>query len=166
LKKPSNLDESEWEVIRKHTILGAQLVAPIKKLADVAPIIECSHERYDGTGYPHGLKGDEIPFGARIVSVVDSYSAMRDERSYKINGHKDAMDEIKQNSEFFMTSDKRLFIYCKRRGKIDFPNKAFKIVRLLPCKNVTIILYINHIYAPQNFNEELHGRLPRLVIDQ
>jgi len=99
LKKPSKLNESEWEVIRKHTILGAQLVAPIKKLADVAPIIESSHERHDGTGYPYGLKGEEIPFGARIVSVVDSYSAMRDERSYKKSmSYSDATEEIKRNS--------------------------------------------------------------------
>ena len=83
LKKPGQLDTAEWEVVRKHTILGAQLVSPIKKLANVAPIIECSHERLDGSGYPHGLKGEEIPLGARIVGVVDSYSAMRDERSYK-----------------------------------------------------------------------------------
>lgn len=99
LKKPSRLDDDEWAMIRKHTILGAQLIAPIKKLAEVAPIIECSHERYNGSGYPHGLRGEDIPFGARIVGVVDSYSAMRDERSYKKPiSHKEAMDEIKRNS--------------------------------------------------------------------
>ncbi len=99
LRKPTKLDESEWEIIRRHTILGAQLVSPIKKLANVAPIIECSHERYNGSGYPHGLKGEEIPFGARIIGVVDSYSAMRDERSYKKPvGHEEAIEELKKNS--------------------------------------------------------------------
>ena len=99
LRKSGKLDESEWEIIRKHTLLGAQLVSPIKKLADVAPIIECSHERYDGSGYPHGLKGEEIPLGARIIGVVDSYSAMRDERSYKKPvSHEEAIAELKRNS--------------------------------------------------------------------
>lgn len=99
LRKPTTLDKLEWEIIRKHTILGSQLVSPIKKLADVAPIIECSHERYDGSGYPHGLKGDEIPLGARIIGVVDSYSAMRDERSYKKPiSHIEAIEELERNS--------------------------------------------------------------------
>jgi len=99
LRKPTKLDEREWEIIRNHTILGAQLVSPIKKLAEVAPIIEYSHERYNGSGYPHGLKGDEIPLGARIIGVVDSYSAMRDERSYKKPiSHEDAIEELKRNA--------------------------------------------------------------------
>src|SRR6266498_3699009 len=99
LRKPTKLDESEWEIIRRHTILGAQLISPIKKLANVAPIIECSHERYNGSGYPHGLRGEEIPFGARIIGVVDSYSAMRDERSYKKPvSHEEAIEELKRNS--------------------------------------------------------------------
>jgi putative nucleotidyltransferase with HDIG domain len=99
LRKSGKLNDSEWEIIRKHTLLGAQLVSPIKKLADVAPIIECSHERYDGSGYPHGLKGEQIPLGARIIGVVDSYSAMRDERSYKKPvSHEEAIAELKRNS--------------------------------------------------------------------
>ena len=99
LRKPSKLDAAEWEIIRKHTIHGAQLVAPIKKLADVAPLIEYSHERYDGSGYPYGLVGDEIPLGARIIGVVDSYSAMRDERPYKKSlSHEEAIDELNRNA--------------------------------------------------------------------
>lgn len=99
LRKAGKLDEAEWEIVRRHTILGAQLVSPIKKLAAVAPIIECSHERYNGSGYPHGLKGEEIPLGARIIGVVDSYSAMRDERSYKKPiSHEEAIAELKRNS--------------------------------------------------------------------
>ncbi len=98
LKKPGKLDAAEWEIIRKHTILGSQLVAQIRKLAHVAPIIEYSHERYNGSGYPYGLKGEEIPLGARIIGVVDSYSAMRDERSYKSPiSHEDAIKELKRN---------------------------------------------------------------------
>jgi putative nucleotidyltransferase with HDIG domain len=99
LRKPGKLDANEWEIIQKHTIHGANLVAPIKKLADVAPLIEYSHERFDGSGYPYGLQGKDIPLGARIIGVVDSYSAMRDERSYKkAFSHEEAIEELKLNS--------------------------------------------------------------------
>jgi HD-GYP domain-containing protein (c-di-GMP phosphodiesterase class II) len=99
LRKTGKLDESEWEIIRRHTIHGARLIAPITKLSDVAPIIEYSHERYDGSGYPYKLKGDDIPLGARIIGVVDSYSAMRDERPYKKPfTHEEAIEELKRNS--------------------------------------------------------------------
>ena len=83
LQKPSQLTEDEWKIVRTHPALGAELISPIKKLAGVAPMVENSHERFDGLGYPHGKKGTDIPLGARIISVVDSYSAMRDTRPYK-----------------------------------------------------------------------------------
>jgi HD-GYP domain-containing protein (c-di-GMP phosphodiesterase class II) len=83
LQKPTRLNEDEWRIVQTHTLLGAELISPIKKLAGVAPLIEHSHERYDGLGYPHGKKGEDIPLGARIISVVDSYSAMHDKRPYK-----------------------------------------------------------------------------------
>jgi putative nucleotidyltransferase with HDIG domain len=99
LQKPAKLNEDEWALIRKHPQLGANLVANIHKLEDVAPIIENSHERYDGTGYPHGHKGDDIPIGARIVGVVDSFSAMIDERPYKLPlDAQSALDEIRENA--------------------------------------------------------------------
>jgi putative nucleotidyltransferase with HDIG domain len=99
LKKTTKLSEEEWKIVQTHSVLGAELISPIKKLADVSPMIENSHERYDGLGYPHGRKGTEIPLGARIISVVDSYSAMHDERPYKKpyeNCH--IIEELKQNS--------------------------------------------------------------------
>ena len=99
LNKPGKLDADEWHIIKQHTVHGAQLVSSIKKLENIAPIIEYSHERYDGSGYPYGLAGEQIPIGARIIGVVDSYSAMRDERPYKRTiSHKDAVDELKRNS--------------------------------------------------------------------
>ena len=83
LQKPTKLGEEEWKVVRKHPSLGAELISPIRRLAGVSPLIENSHERFDGLGYPHGTKGEDIPLGARIISVVDSYSAMLDKRPYK-----------------------------------------------------------------------------------
>jgi putative nucleotidyltransferase with HDIG domain len=99
LNKPSGLSESDWVIIYQHTIIGAKIISPIKKLAQVAPIIEYSHENYDGSGYPHGAKSDEIPIGARVIRVVDSFSAMIDERPYKqARTAAEAIDEIKNNS--------------------------------------------------------------------
>jgi HD-GYP domain-containing protein (c-di-GMP phosphodiesterase class II) len=99
LQKPAKLNEEEWRIVHTHPKLGAELISPIKKLANVSPMIENSHERYDGLGYPNGKKGVEIPLGARIISVVDSYSAMLDKRPYKEPYSKDRIiDELKQNS--------------------------------------------------------------------
>jgi HD-GYP domain-containing protein (c-di-GMP phosphodiesterase class II) len=99
LQKPSKLNEEEWIVVHTHPKLGAELISPIKKLSGVSPMIESSHERYDGLGYPSGKKGAEIPLGARIISVVDSYSAMLDKRPYKEPYSMDRIiQELKENS--------------------------------------------------------------------
>jgi HD-GYP domain-containing protein (c-di-GMP phosphodiesterase class II) len=99
LQKPAKLNAEEWKVVHTHPKLGAELISPIKKLAGVSPMIEYSHERYDGLGYPHGKRGEEIPLGARIISVVDSYSAMRDKRPYKEPySCSKIIEELKQNS--------------------------------------------------------------------
>ena len=83
LLKPGKLNEEEWKIVREHTNLGVALISPIKELANVSQLVKYSHERYDGTGYPEGIKGEQIPLGARIISVVDSFSAMHDKRPYK-----------------------------------------------------------------------------------
>jgi HD-GYP domain-containing protein (c-di-GMP phosphodiesterase class II) len=99
LQKPAKLTEEEWKVVRSHPQLGAELISPIKKLAGVSPMIENSHERYDGLGYPYGKKGEDIPLGARIISVVDSYSAMHDKRPYKEPyTHDKIISELTENS--------------------------------------------------------------------
>lgn len=99
LLKPGPLTEAEMAVIRRHPDQGAKIIQPIRKLARVAPIVRYSHERYDGKGYPEGLFGEEIPLGARIVAVVDAYSAMIDERVYRrALSPEDALAEIKRNA--------------------------------------------------------------------
>jgi HD-GYP domain-containing protein (c-di-GMP phosphodiesterase class II) len=83
--------------MRLHPKIGADIVAPIKKMADVAPIIIAHHEKFDGNGYPNGLKGDQIPLEARILAVVDSYIAMTDERLYrKARNHEQAIAELRK----------------------------------------------------------------------
>jgi putative nucleotidyltransferase with HDIG domain len=83
LQKPGPLTEEEWVIMKKHPEAGARIVAPVKKLANVSPIIRAHQERYDGSGYPDGLKGNNIPFGARLLAIVDAYGAMTDERVYR-----------------------------------------------------------------------------------
>jgi len=77
------LSAEEWQVMRMHTIHGEEICRPMKTLAPVLPIIRSHHEKWDGTGYPDGLKGEEIPLLARILQVADIYDALTTERSYK-----------------------------------------------------------------------------------
>lgn len=95
LRKPSKLTKEEFEIIKKHPGLGSAIIAPVKKLAPVAPIIHAHQEWYNGSGYPNGLAGDEIPVAARVLAVVDAYIAITDDRVYrKARTHEEAIQEI------------------------------------------------------------------------
>jgi diguanylate cyclase (GGDEF)-like protein len=83
LSKPGPLDESEWEYVRQHTVIGERIVAAAPPLLPVARLVRSSHERWDGGGYPDGLAGESIPRGARIVFACDSLQAMTRERPYR-----------------------------------------------------------------------------------
>ncbi len=84
LKKPGKLDDEEWEIMKQHPTIGAEKVlAPNEALREFIPIVKHHHERLDGRGYPDGLKGDEIPLEARIVSVADAYHALVSDRPYR-----------------------------------------------------------------------------------
>lgn len=83
LNKVGPYTEEERALINQHPVLGANLLRPIRALRDICEILENHHERWDGTGYPRGLKGEEIPLPARIVSIVDSYHAMLCDRPYR-----------------------------------------------------------------------------------
>jgi diguanylate cyclase (GGDEF)-like protein/PAS domain S-box-containing protein/putative nucleotidyltransferase with HDIG domain len=95
LKKPGKLDEKEWEEIRKHPETGYRIAQSVSEMQNVSEIILCHHERWDGTGYPQQLKEEEIPLLARIISVVDAYDAMTDERGYqRVLSSQEAVAEI------------------------------------------------------------------------
>jgi diguanylate cyclase (GGDEF)-like protein len=84
LAKPGTLTPEEWRFMKQHTVMGEQIIAAAgPSLERIGPLVRASHERWDGKGYPDGLAGEEIPLGARIIAVCDSFRAMLDERVYK-----------------------------------------------------------------------------------
>jgi len=86
LLKPGPLTPGEWEIMRLHPKMGADILRPVKVFRGkpgVCEIVLAHHERFDGSGYPYGLRGNDIPLGARIVAVADALSAMTEERLYR-----------------------------------------------------------------------------------
>lgn len=84
LRKPTHLSDGEWEVMKQHPVIGAEKVLlPNEALADLIPMVKYHHEHWDGSGYPEKLKGEEIPFSARIVAIADAYHALISDRPYR-----------------------------------------------------------------------------------
>ena len=83
LEKPSSLTEDEWMIVKRHPEIGAQMIASLEPLSRAVPMVRHHHERPDGTGYPDGLEGEQIPVSARIVTTVDAYDVMLRGRLYR-----------------------------------------------------------------------------------
>ncbi len=83
LLKDGPLDEDEWKIMRQHVVTGYDLISKSPDLKDTAELMLCHHEAFDGSGYPNGLAGEQIPLGARIFTLVDAYDAMRSDRPYR-----------------------------------------------------------------------------------
>jgi HD-GYP domain-containing protein (c-di-GMP phosphodiesterase class II) len=99
LHKRGALTEEEWTIVRRHPEEGARLIGGLSALADAVPAVLHHHEHFDGTGYPAGLAGDEIPLGARIVFVADAYDAMRTNRTYREpRSSTEALLELRRNA--------------------------------------------------------------------
>jgi len=95
LLKPGKLTDDEFSIIKQHPVIGAGIIQSIPSLSDILPIVKFHHERMDGNGYPNGLKGDEIPFWARITAVADTYHALTSARPYREPvGHDKALQVI------------------------------------------------------------------------
>ena len=90
LKKSGPLTEDEWAIMRKHPSLAYEMLAPIKFLQPALDIPFYHHEKWDGTGYPHGLRGEHIPLAARIFAIVDVWDALRSNRPYRTEAWSDA----------------------------------------------------------------------------
>ena len=123
LAKSGPLDDCEWAEMKRHAELGYQILSGIEFLRDAADVVYAHHERYDGSGYPRGLKGDEIPAGARIFAVVDAYDAMTTHRPYRrALPHRQAVEEIVRNSGGqFDPEVVRAFLEAEKRGLLEDP---------------------------------------------
>jgi two-component system cell cycle response regulator len=99
IAKAGPLDAQEWEFMRRHTIIGERILSAAPALGPVAALVRSSHERWDGSGYPDGLRGYQIPMGARIVGLVDAYDAIIHDRPYRpARSIEEALVEINRES--------------------------------------------------------------------
>lgn len=99
LLKPASLDEYEWEIMKQHPIIGAEIVGQISDLGYVAKVVRSHHERWDGNGYPDGLKGEAIPFLSRILYISDTYDALLADRAYRKGmTREEALEIVQQQS--------------------------------------------------------------------
>jgi HD-GYP domain-containing protein (c-di-GMP phosphodiesterase class II) len=99
LLKPDSLTEEEWVEMKKHPVIGYRIASASPDLQQISSYILRHHERYDGGGYPDGLKGEEIPLLARIISIADAYDAMTSDRPYRQGMPKTrAINELKKNA--------------------------------------------------------------------
>jgi HD-GYP domain-containing protein (c-di-GMP phosphodiesterase class II) len=89
LKNPGKLSNSDYEIMKTHPVIGANVISKIDGFSEISTIIRHHHERWDGTGYPDGLKGDEIPFGSQIISIADTFDAITSDRVYRKGQSKD-----------------------------------------------------------------------------
>jgi response regulator RpfG family c-di-GMP phosphodiesterase len=99
LLKPGGLTAEEYDIIKKHPVFGAEILKPIPSLEDIIPGVLYHHEKMDGSGYPYGLSGNEIPLSAKIIAVADVYDALATNRPYrKAKSHQSAMEIVKSES--------------------------------------------------------------------
>jgi HD-GYP domain-containing protein (c-di-GMP phosphodiesterase class II) len=124
VSKPGALNKREWDEMKRHPELGYQVLSEVRELQDAAQLLLFHHERFDGQGYPHGLRGEEIPLGCRIYAVVDAYAAMTVDRPYRKKiPHDLAVQEIVRNSlTQFDPQVVRAFLEAEERNLINARN--------------------------------------------
>ncbi|AOR24416.1 HD-GYP domain-containing protein [Clostridium taeniosporum] len=99
LNKQGKLNTEEWEMMKRHPEIGFEILSKAKSLKNISYIVLHHHERWDGKGYPSGLKQNEIPLGARIIAICDSIDAMKTNRPYRdLLSDKECFNEISKNS--------------------------------------------------------------------
>ncbi len=121
LQKPGSLTNQEWDEIKKHPDKGVSILEPIKELKEVTDVIKHHHERYDGTGYPEGIKAEEIPLISRIIAVADTFDAMTSDRPYRKRASDEkAVEEIKNCAGTqFDPVIVEAFLKANEKGKIN-----------------------------------------------
>jgi putative two-component system response regulator len=120
LQKREPLTPEEWEKLKEHVIIGEKICSSLKSLRGALPIIRHHHEHWDGSGYPDGLKGFDIPFLARIVALADAYDAMNSDRPYRPKLEKEKIIEIFEDGagKQWDPSLTHLLIDLIRRGEV------------------------------------------------
>jgi putative two-component system response regulator len=120
LRKPGSLSEEEWQEMRRHPLVGARMIEGIPFLAPAVPIIRHHHERWDGSGYPYGLQGEEIPEAARLLAVADALDAITSDRPYRAAESPETAYEIimDQAGRQFDPRMIEAFQACWQRGEI------------------------------------------------
>ena len=120
LNKPGPLNADEWDFIRQHTILGERILSAAPALRPVARIVRATHERWDGRGYPDGLRGEQVPLAARVVAVCDAYQAMIADRAYRAAlGHTARLPRAARRRRHPVRSRRRRRL--PRRGRLSRP---------------------------------------------
>jgi putative two-component system response regulator len=116
LKKHTGLTPEEWKVMRQHPITGEEICKPLRSLRDVLPIIRHHHEHWNGSGYPDGLHGEQIPLLARILQVVDIYDALTTSRPYKpALSHSDSERTMRKEAELGLWDTNLVDLFFKMR---------------------------------------------------
>ncbi|MBU5485947.1 diguanylate cyclase [Clostridium sp. MSJ-11] len=127
LNKKMPLSNEEWEILKQHPLNGVEIIKPVKSLQNISHLILHHHERYDGKGYPDNLKGEDIPFLARVLTVVDSFDAMTSNRPYnKRKTYEEAIEELRACSGTqFDPAIAETFIEVIMESKDRFDKKYF-----------------------------------------
>ena len=132
LHKPGPLDDGEWEIMRRHTIVGAEMLSRIPFFEDAVELVRGHHERWDGGGYPDGLAATAIPIGARILCVCDSYNAMTTNRPYRTAMTASAaLDELRRcaGSQFDPEVVEAIARVLERHGDVEEPHSGADIAQ-------------------------------------
>jgi two-component system, cell cycle response regulator len=132
LDKPGPLEADEWEYVKRHSAVGERIVAAAPALAEVAKLVRCIHERFDGTGYPDRVAGDAIPLGARVIAVCDAYDAMTNDRPYRLTmSTSSAVAELRRNAGTQFDPE-IVRAFCLARERHLTAGKGPAVVPLLP----------------------------------
>lgn len=125
-KEPGTLTKEEWIEMKKHPLHSVQILEQIKPFEKITRWVQHEHERYDGLGYPDGIKGDEIPMPSRIIAVADAYDAMTSDRHYRKR-----MSEAKAVERIFQTSGTQFdpqvvkaFLEAHRKGSLPMETRS------------------------------------------
>ena len=120
LNKNGFLNKEERKEVQRHPLLGVEIMKPIEEFKEISEGVKHHHERYDGTGYPNGIKGRKVPLLAAVISVADAYDAMTSERPYrKALTTQKALEEIKrQKKKQFHPLVVRAFVQAYKKGKL------------------------------------------------